>query len=221
MGNIIRLAPYAYLAKRNGNGNIYDLLLLVPVGASGDTDLSNIQPVKTGGNKITVDYTTSNSATNALYRVRHWEIDSEGRYQYIQIQGDERSDRTVVLAFEDADDEPAMVSNQQQTCAPYLFVKVESVGNTDFAHPSCIILFDPGLGLYHEDIIFATNTCAPTVTLGSNGGVITDPSRFVINQHVKAKLIPNQTFIFEGTVAGNSNYNKPPRKTKVKVNWAI
>lgn len=221
MGNIIRLAPYAYLAKRNGNGTIYDLLMLVPVGASGDTDLNDVEPVKAGGSKIKIDYETSNTATNALYRVKHWEIDSEGRYLYIEIQGDERADRTVVLAFEDADDEPVTVSNQQQTCAPYLFVKVETVGSVSFAHPSCIILFDPGLGLYDEDIIFASNACSPTVTLGNNGGVITDPTRFIINQHVKAKLTPNQVFTFEGIVEGNSNYNKPPRRTKVKVNWAI
>jgi hypothetical protein len=221
MGNIIRLAPYAYLAKRNGNGTIYDLLLLVPVGASGDTDLGNVSPVKGNGNKITIDYTTSNSATSALYRAKHWEIDSDGTYLYLEIQGDDRADRTLFLAFEDADTEPATVSNAQQTCAPYLFAKKESAGNVNVVHPSCIILFDPGLGLYQEEIIFASNVCSPVVTLGNTNGIITDPTKFVINQQVKAIVASNQVFTFEGTVAESPGNNKPPRKMKVKLNWAI
>jgi len=213
---ITRLAPYVYLAKRSGAGTMYDLLLLVPVDASGDTDLSNVNAVKPGGTRITIDYTTTGSAANALYRFKHWAIDSDGTYLDIEIQGDNNADRTTVVAFADADTEQATVSSQMQTCAPYIFAKVETVGTTKYIHPSCIVLFDAGLGALSESVIFATDSCTITHTLGNNG-VITDPTKFAINQNLKAVLVANQTFLFEGNVAGNSNYSKPPRSAKVKI----
>jgi len=218
MSNITRLAPYAYLAKRSGGGTMYDLLLLVPVDASGDTDLSNVSAVKPGGTRITIDYTTTGSAANTLYRFKHWAIDSDGTYLDIEIQGDNNAERTTIIAFEDADTEQASVTSQMQTCAPYLFVKTESVGTTKYIHPSCIVVFDAGLGALSETVIFATNSCKPTFTLG-NSGVTTDPTKFTINQNLKAVLTLNQTFIFEGNVAGNSNYAKPPRKGKTSLTW--
>jgi len=213
---ITRLAPYVYLAKRSGASTMYDLLLLVPVDASGDTDLSNVAAVKPGGTRITIDYTTTGTAANALYRFKHWAIDSDGTYLDIEIQGDNNADRSTVVAFADADTEQATVSSQMQTCAPYIFAKVETVGTTKYIHPSCIVLFDAGIGALNESIIFAPHSCKLTFTLGSNG-VTTDPSKFAINQGIKAVITTNQEYIFEGIIAANSSYSKPPRSAKVKI----
>lgn len=217
MSNIIKFAPYVYLAKRGG-GTVYDLLLLVPVDASGDTNLSNVTAVKPGGTRITIDYTTTGTAANAPYRFKHWVIDSEGTYLDIEIQGDNNADRTIIVAFADADTEPATVSSQVQTCAPYLFAKVETVGTDIFVRPSCIILFDNGLGVQSESIVFETNGCKPTFTLG-NSSATTLPTKFVINQDIKIEMVANGQYTFEGNVAENNSYNKPPRKHKVKVYW--
>lgn len=219
MANIIKFAPYAYLAKRSGNDTLYDLLLLVPVDATGDTDLSNVSAVKPGGTRITIDYATTSSAANVLYRFKHWVIDSEGTYVDIEIQGDNNADRTMVVAFANADTEPASVSSQMQTCAPYLFARIEATGNLRHLQMSCIVLFDAGLGQQSEAIVFANDSCTQTIELGSNN-VTTDPAKFVINQNVKAALTRNQIYTFEGNVAGNNNYNKPPRKHKTEVLWA-
>ncbi|MBC7775034.1 MAG: hypothetical protein H7246_06300 [Phycisphaerae bacterium] len=217
MSNIIKLAPYAYLAKRNGS-NMHDLLLLVPVDTSGDTDLSNVSATKSG-TRVSINYVTNSNSTNVPYRFKHFEIDSEGRYVDIEIKGDNNADRAILLEFGDADTEPATVSNQIQTCAPYLFSKIETVGNLKYIQPSCIILFDGGLGVQSETIIFASDSCVPTISLGNNNAT-TDPTMFVINQNVKAILTPNQEYTFEGNVAGNSSYNKPPRKHKTRLIWA-
>jgi len=215
MSNIIKFAPYAYLAKRGG-GTLYDLLLLVPVDASGDTNLSNVTAVKPGGTRITIDYTTTGIAANAPYRFKHWVIDSEGTYLDIEIQGNNSADLTTVLAFADADTESTTVSNQMQTCAPYVFAKVETVGSLKYIQPSCIILFDSGLGAQSESIIFATNKCSLNYSLG-NSGAPTTPSSFLINQDIKALLTANQEFTFEVNIAANSSYSKPPRGGKKKV----
>ena len=219
MSNIIKLAPYAYLAKRSGSGTLYDLLILVPVNASGDTDLSNVTAVKPSGTRITIDYTTTGSASSGLYRSKHFAIDSDGTFLDIKIQGDNNADRTTVVTFADADTEPATVSNQQQTCAPYVFAKMETDGSLKYIQPSCIILFDTGIGAQSESIIFAPYSCIPTITLG-NSSPTTDPTKFVINQNVKMTLTPNQVFSFEGNVLGNSNFSKPPRKAKMKMIWS-
>lgn len=147
MSNIIRLAPYAYLAKRSGNNSLYDLLLLVPVDLNGDTDLSNVTPVEPGGPYITINYSTSGNAANVPYRFKYFQIDNDQNYDGIKIQGDNNEGRSIVLAFTDADTQAATVTNQYQTCAPYLFIEKELVNNVGYAKPSCIVLFDPGLGL--------------------------------------------------------------------------
>lgn len=216
MSNITRLAPYAYLAKRSGSNTMYDLLLLVPVDSAGDTDLSNVSAVKPGGTRITIDYTTNGSNAGVPYRVKHWAIDSDGTYLDLEIQGDNDPDRSLIIAFSDADTEQAVVSNQMQTCAPYLFVKVETVGSLKYLQPSCIVLFDSGLGALTEEIIFATNSSTLTFTLGTSG-TTTTPSSFVINQNLKALLTANQQYTFEGNIAAHSGSNKPDRKTKLKV----
>lgn len=218
MSNIIRLAPYAYLAKRSGGGTLYDLLVLIPVDANGDTDLSNVNPVKRGGTTITIDYTTTGSAAGVTYRPKHWLIDSEGTYLNIEIQGDNSADRTNVVVFADADTEQAVITNQQQTCAPYLFAKIETVGSQKFVLPSCIVLFDNGIGVQSESIIFAAHSCSPTFILG-NSNAATDPTTFAINKSVKAKLTQGETYTFEVDVPENTSLNKPPRKHKTKVIW--
>lgn len=219
MSTMIKFAPYAYLAKRSGNNTLYDLLLIVPVDTTGDTDLSNVTPVKSGGTRITIDYTTTGTGTNVLYRFKHLTIDSDGTYLDLEIQGDNNADRTTLVTFADADTEPATVTNQYQTCAPYLFVKKETVSSSQkFTHPSCIILFDAGLGAQSESLIFDVNGCLLTFTLGNNG-VTTDPSKFAINQNIKAAIVSNGTHIFEAIVAGNNYLAKPPRKSKLKMYW--
>ena len=216
MSNIIKLAPYAYLAKRSGSGTLYDLLLLVSVDASGDTDLSSVSTIKQRGTRITIDYATSTSAANVSYRYKHWQIDSEGTYLDIEIQGDNNAERTTVLTFADADNEQATVSSQMQTCAPYLFVKIETVGMFKYIRPSCIVLFDAGLGAQSESFIFAPHSCTHTITLG-NSGVTTDPTTFAINQNLKSLLTANQEYAFEGNTSAYSSYAKPPRKGKIRV----
>lgn len=219
MSNIIRLAPYAYLAKRSGGGTLYDLLVLIPVDANGDTDLSNVNPVKRGGSTITIDYTTTGSAAGVTYRSKHWLIDSEGTYENIEIQGDNNADRTTVVVFDDADTEQAVITNQQQTCAPYLFAKIETVGSQKFVLPSCIMLFDNGIGVQSETIVFSAHSCTPTFNLG-NSNSATDPATFAINKNIKAKLTQGVVYTFEGDVPENTSLNKPPRKQKTKVIWS-
>ncbi len=217
MSNIIRLAPYAYLAKRS-SGTVHDLLLLVPVDTSGDTDLSNVSPTKSG-TRVSINYATNSNSANAPYRFKHFEIDSEGRYLDIEIKGDNNADRSTLLEFADADTELATVSNQMQTCAPYMFVKKETASSTEkYAHPSCIVLFDGSLGAQAEALVFNADGCLLTFTLG-NSSVTTDPNQFVINQSIKRAIIPNGMHTFESNVAGNSGLAKPPRKNKVKVLW--
>lgn len=220
MSNILRLAPYAYLAKRSGGGSVYDLLLLVPVDSSGDTDLSNLTAVKPPREtRVTIDYTTTNSAANVPYRFKHFVIDSDnGAYVDIKIRGDNNDGLSNIIAFADADTEPATVSNQQQTCAPYLFAKIETAGNVKFVHPSCVVLFDTGIGMQSESIVFAPHSCTPTLALG-NSNATTDPTLFAINLDIKALLTINQVYTFEVNVSGNTNLGKPPRKNKVKVLW--
>lgn len=218
MSNVTRLAPYAYLAKRSGSNTLYDLLLLVPVDANGDTDLSNVTPVKPGGTRVRITYTTNSNAANATYRSRHWVIDSDGSYLDIEIKGDNDADKTTVIAFADADTEQASVSDEKQTCAPHLFAKMETVGTDKFVQMSCIVLFDSGLGAQSESVIFAPNSCKPSFTLG-NSSATTDPGLFVINQSIKAALTPNTPYTFEGTVEENTSHSKPPRKHVIKIVW--
>jgi hypothetical protein len=218
MSYITRLAPYAYLAKRSGNNTLYDLLLLVPVDASGDTDLSNVSAVKPNGTtRITINYATNGSNAGTLYRFKHFQIDSDGTYLDIEIKGNNSADLTSLLAFADADTVEAVVSSQMQTCAPYLFAKIETVGSLKYLQPSCIILFDGGLGAQSEAIIFATNKCTLNFTLG-NSSATTSPASFAINQDIKALLTSNQEYTFEVNIAANSSYAKPPRGGKKKVN---
>lgn len=219
MSNIIRLAPYAYLAKRSGGGSMFDLLVLIPVDANGDTDLSNVNPVKRGGKTITIDYTTTGSAAGVTYRFKHWQIDSEGTYEKIEIQGDNNADRTTVVVFDDADLEQAVITNQQQTCAPYLFAKIETIGSQKFVLPSCIVLFDNGIGVQSESIIFAAHSCTSIFTLG-NSNSVTDPTMFAINKDIKAKLTQGVEYTFEVDVPENTGLNKPPRKHKTSRIWA-
>jgi hypothetical protein len=217
MSNITRLAPYTYLAKRSGNNTMYDLLLLVPVDASGDTDLSNVSAVKPNGStRITINYATNGSNAGTPYRFKHFPIDSDGTYLDIEIKGNNSADLTSLLAFADADIVEAVVSSQMQTCAPYLFTKIETVGTLKYLHPSCIILFDGGLGAQSETIIFATNKCTLNFTLG-NSSATTTPASFAINQDIKALLTSNQEYTFEVNIAANSSYSKPPRGDKKKV----
>ncbi|MFN0214112.1 MAG: hypothetical protein ACKVT2_07635 [Saprospiraceae bacterium] len=215
MSNLIKLAPYAYLTKKSTGATLYDLLLLVPVDASGDTDLSNVNPVKPAGTRITIDYTTNGSNAGTLYRFKHFEIDSNGTYLDVQIRGNNSTELTTVLAFADADNVPASVVGQMQTCAPYLFANIETVGTSNYIRPSCIILFDILLGAVNESIIFAPNSCTLSYTLG-NVGITTDPTKFAINQPLKAVITANQEYVFDVGVEGNINLGKPPRKGKTR-----
>lgn len=220
MSNITRLAPYAYLAKRSGNNTMYDLLLLVPVDASGDTDLSNVSAVKPNGStRITINYATNGSNADTPYRFKHFQIDSDGTYLDIEIKGNNSAELTLVLAFADADTVEAVVSNQMQTCAPYLFAKKETVSSTQkFVHPSCIVIFDGNLGAQAESLVFNTDGCTLTITLGSSSAT-TDPAKFAINQNIKAAIVANGVHTFEGNVAAYSAGNKPPRKNVGKFIW--
>lgn len=216
MGNISKLAPYAYLAKRSGNNSLYDLLLAIPVDTAGDVDQNSFS-VSTSGTRITVSYTTNSNATTPQNRYKHLEINSNnGAFVDLLIKGDNQADRSILLLLADADTQPATVSNEMQTCAPYVFVKTETVSTQKYGRPSCIILFDAGLGSLDEAIAFSANSCDLTFTLG-NSGVTTDPSKFAINQNIKALLTPNMEFVFEGNVAASSSYSKPPRKSKTKL----
>lgn len=219
MSNIIRLAPYAYLARRSEESTLYDLLLLVPVDNAGDTNLNNVTPVKAGGTRITINYSTSGSPANALYRFKHFVIDSEDKYEDIEIKGNNSADLTTVVEFSEADDQEASVTNEYQTCAPYLFVKKETVSSTEkFAHPSCIVIFDPGLGALTEALVFRPDDCALNFTLG-NSGVVTDPTKFAINQSIKAEITYNGVHELEVFIDGNSYFAKPPRRHKLKMHW--
>lgn len=196
---------------------MYDLLVLVPVDLVRDTDLSAINPVK-NGTRITITYTTIGQGTTAAYRFRHWEIDTEGTYVDLEIRGDNMPERSQVLAFTDADTEPATVSGQMQTCAPYLFGRVEMVAGVPFIHPSCIILFDPGLGSLTESLNFAPNKGTINFTLGSNG-VTTDPSKFAINQQLNITPANGLPYTIEAVIAAYPAAAKPPRRSNKKLNW--
>lgn len=217
MSSIIKLAPYAYLAKRNGGSTMYDLVVLVPVDAYGDTDLSNVVPVKpSGSTRITIAYTSNSNSAAVPYRVKHWAIDSNGTYLDLEIKGDNSVNRSTIVSFADADTETATVSNQMQTLAPYLFSKMETVGSTRCLQISSIVLFDNGLGVQSESLAFALNGMVHGITPG-NGNASADPHAFAINQNVTAALVPNVPFIFESTVAASTG--KPPRKVKLRSTW--
>lgn len=219
MSSINKHAPYAYLAKRVGNNYLYDLYLLVPVGSTGDTDLSNVSVQKVTDTRFKIDYSTTTSAASVPYRFKHWEIDTEqGDFKEIEIQGDNNASRRIVLAFYDADTQAATSSNDQHTCAPYLNAKVETTGSAAFVHMSCVVLFESGQVLQNESIIFGTNKCEPKLTLG-NGSTTPDISKLLINQDVKAKLVYNEVYAIEADLTDTSNLSKPPRKNKVKVLW--
>lgn len=115
--------PYAYLVKRKGRDTMYDLLLLVSVDSAGDTDLSKVGALKCGGTRIKIDYTTNGSNSGVPYRLKHMEIDSEGTYLDIEIQGDGSPDRVLVIAFSEADTDPAVIINSMQPGGPLLLIK--------------------------------------------------------------------------------------------------
>lgn len=213
MSTINRLAPYAYLAKRGGNNDLYDLYLLVPVDGSGDTDLSEVSVKELTETRLGIDYATTNTAANVPYRFKHIEIDKGKDVLDILIQGDNDPDRMIVLTFDDADTQEKTSTTDSHTCAPYVSTWVEVSGAEAFVHMSCIVLFEGNIGIQSESIIFAPNSCRPTIALG-NSNVTTEPEDFVINQDLKAVLTANQLYEFEVEVAGNSSLNKPPRKNK-------
>ncbi len=219
MSNISKLAPYAYLAKRSGNNSLYDLLLLIPVDMAGDVDQNSFS-VSTSGTRIAVNYTTNSNATTASYRYKHLEINSNnGAFVDLLIKGDNNADRSTLLTFALADTEPATISNEMQTCAPYVYLKIDATGTQKYIHPSCIVLFDAGLGAQSESLVFGANSCTQIFVLG-NTGVTTDPSKFTLNQNLKVEVNLNQDYTFDGNVAASSTYSKPPRKNRTKPAWS-
>ncbi|MBN8680557.1 MAG: hypothetical protein J0M29_20200 [Chitinophagales bacterium] len=209
----IKLYPVV-LARWN---TLYDLLVMVPVDLLRDTDLTTVNPVKSGS-RVTIHYATTSLGTTAPYRFRHWEIDSEGTYLDIEIRGDNLPERSQVLAFADADLESATVTWQMQTCAPYLFGRVEMVAGVPLVHPSCIILFDPGLGSLTENINFAPNKTTINFNMGNNG-VITDPAKFTINRQLQITPGDGLPYNIEAAIAAFPAAAKPPRRSTRRVVW--
>lgn len=221
MSNITKLAPYAYLAKRNASGTIYDLFLLVPVDSRKTVDLSNVQPVKGSGSRVFISYTSLDPDPNApatLYKFKHFEIDSEGIYADILLQGDNSDELTTLIAFDDSDTEPSNSNNDQHSFAPYLFIKKVQEDGHNYFCPSSIVFFEGSAGSQSESLTVTTAGSTHTLTPGDNS--TNNPDYFTVNQDVRHE-IPGFLYTFSGEVNAYTSANKPIRKGKVKRIWAI
>jgi len=225
MSNITKIAPYAYLAKRNtSSGTVFDLYLLVPVDARTTVNLENVQPVKGPGDRIFISYASSSTEfMEALsqYQFRHWEIDSEGTYVDIQIQGNGDENLTTVMAFEDADSEsaePTSAAPDHCTFAPYLFVGMELADDHLYLRPSSIVLFEGSAGAESQSLTFSGGTSLYTLTPGEGGALITSPESFTVNQDIRHEIsVP--PYIFEGIIDELTAAPKPIRKGKTRKMW--
>lgn len=220
MSNITKIAPYVYLAKRSSSGTIYDLYLLVPVSSRKTVDLTNVQPEAAAGARIFISYTSSGanlSEPAPKYAFKHWEIDSEGAYVDIHIQGDDSDDFTTIVTFADADTEPATSTNDQHTFAPYLFIGRKTEGGHMYFCPSTIVLFEGDAGAQSEALTFSNNGSSHEITPGDSGDLVTAAENFAVNQDVRHE-ISGTTYTFDGTVT--AALAKPIRKGKIRNMWA-
>lgn len=220
MSNLRKIAPYVYLAKQSGAGTEYDLYLLVPEDARKTVNL-NVQPVKGPGNRIFISYNSVEPAAlepMSGFKCKHWEIDSEGTYVDILIQGDNSEELSTLVAFADADPEPATSTNDKHTFAPYLYIGTEMDGEHFYFRPSNIVLFEVNTGAIGEGLTFSGSVSEHTLTPGDNGTIITNPENFAVNQSVRHE-ISGTTYTFGGTVNEYASLNKPIRKAKTKKIW--
>lgn len=224
MVNIKKLAPYVYLAKKNGTETLYNLFLLVPVDSRRTVDLDNVQPVKGPGNRIFIQYNSTEPDTEglpSLYKYKHWEIDSEdANYADILIKGDDNDELTNLVAFADADTEPATSTEQKHTFAPYLFIGTETEGEHLYCRPSGIVLFEGNAGMENDGLTISDNFSEYKLTPGEAGTDAENPENFAINRNVRHKTAES-VYTFGSTVEAYAALDKPIRKGKVKKLWAF
>ncbi len=197
MNNFRKAAPYLYLTKGSQEGT-YVLFLLVPVGPSFDVNLNSVTP--TGkSDHFEIAYSTTQAATTELYRLKNW-ILTKGTKQYVKVIADADAGLTMRIDFSAADIElatPAADGSQRQ--APYIFLGKEAVGPTNFARPSCIVLFDAMVDKQTEIVSFEGESCYLNITCSTANVVGTSPTHFTINQNLRVKMA-SPTPYFEASV---------------------
>lgn len=217
MSNIKKLAPYVYLAKRNDGSGKYDFFLLVPVGQAGDTNLANVNISTEDPKKILITYPTSTDNANVIFRTRRFEVEATEEMTYLRV-ADDNNQFVMDVELSDADETPGTQNADHQTFAPYLFSEIESGAQKNWLHSSCIVLYDNGLTISNESIVFGVNHSDVTFDIESNNSAV-QPENFVTNQKIKAEMAAEEPFTVSANINGNNNYNKPPRSTKVTKIW--
>lgn len=197
MNNFRKAAPYLYLTKGSQEGT-YMLFLLVPVGPSFDVNLDSVIP--TGkSDHFEIAYSTIPTATTELYRLKNWTL-TKGTKQYVKVIANADAGLTMRIDFSAADIEvaaPAADGSQRQ--APYIFLGKEAVGVTNFARPSCIVLFDAMVDKQAEVVSFEGESCYLNITCGTANVIGTNATDFTINQSIRAKIV-SPTPYFEASV---------------------
>lgn len=235
MGNIKKLAPYAYLARRSDTQTIYDLYLLVPVDAERTVDLSNVQPAKGPGTRITIPYPTTEPGAPAppprpgkpampppapkpapasSYKFRHWEIDSEGTYLDICIQADDREDLSTLIAFADADTEPGTGTEEHLVHAPYLFLEKYREGEHFYFRPSCIVLFRENTGIREEELTLHGMGATLVVTPGDRNLIIRHPEDLSVNRNLRQET-SGPEYHYKVIIMNNSELDITKRQGKI------
>ena len=197
MNNLRKAAPYLYLTK-GSQPDTYVLFLLVPVGPSFDVNLSSVTPTSMSDH-FEIAYNTTPTATTELYRLKNWTL-TKGTKQYVKVVGNSDAGLTMKIDFSAADTElaaPATDGSQRQ--APYIFLSKEPVGLTNFARPSCIVLFDAMVGKQTETVSFEGENCYHSITCGAANVIGTDAADFTINQNLRVKMTSSAPY-FEACV---------------------
>lgn len=197
MNNFRKAAPYLYLTK-GSQADTYVLFLLVPVGPSFDVNLNGTAPMSMSDH-FQIAYSTMPTATTELYRLKNWTL-TKGTKQYVKVIANADAGLTMRIDFSAADVEvaaPAADGSQRQ--APYIFLGKEAVGQTNFARPSCIVLFDAMVDKQTEAISFEGESCYLKITCGTTNVVGTSAANFTINQDLRVKMV-SPTPYFEASV---------------------
>lgn len=231
MSNIIKLTPYVYLTERTDlaeGEKRYDLFLLVPVDAAGQTDVdfTNTAAAYPGiPDRILIDYATVPHTTppaGVKYRFHYLAIDKKRGgvlYNTLVIRGDGLLTKTLLVDFDDADTNTVATipANFQLNHVPYVHLQKETVttgtATQNFVRPSSIILFDSGNGVVSETITLLNDNCLHELTIGSTTVVTSDPDNFQINQDFKVEAVTGA--FFESSVGGPGGGGRR-KKPKVK-----
>jgi hypothetical protein len=217
MKNFRKAAPYLYLTRGSQEGS-YVLFLLVPVGPSFDVNLDSAS-LTSHSDRFEIAYSTVASATTAAYRLKQWTL-TPGSKQYVKVACNADAALTMKLYFLAADSElAAPASDNGQRQAPYIFMGKETVDGTDYARPSCIVLFDEQVYLNTEAIAVQGENCYHSITCSaSDVSASNSAPDFTINQDLRLKMTTAWPY-FEASVEQDTGVIlfTGPQKKKRKV----